>query len=54
MLSFDKSIFLLKAKLMYKTQNNLAPAYLSEMFLLRDITLDNTASNLRSVASKTY
>ena len=52
MLSFDQSIFLRKAKLMYKIQNNLAPACLNEMFLMRDITLDNTASNLRSVASK--
>ena len=32
MLSFDQSIFLSKAKLMYKVQNNLAPAYLNEMF----------------------
>ena len=52
MLSFDQSIFLSKAKLMYKIQNNLAPAYLNEMFLMRDITLNNTASNLRSVTNK--
>ena len=37
---------------MYKIQNNLAPAYLNEMFLMRDITLNNTASNLRSVTNK--
>ena len=53
MLSFDQSIFLSKAKLIYKIQNNLAPAYLNEMFLMRDITLNNTASNLRSVTKKT-
>ena len=52
MLSFDQSIFLSKAKLLYKIQNNLAPAYLNEMFLMRDITLDYTASNLRSVTNK--
>ena len=52
MLSFDQSIFLSKAKLMYKIQNNLAPAYLNEMFLMRDITLNNTAFNLRSVTIK--
>ena len=44
MLSFDQSIFLSKAKLMYKVQNNLAPVYLNEMFLKRDTTLNNTAS----------
>ena len=45
MLSFDKSMFLSKAELRYKRQNgfNLAPAYLNEMFLIRDIILDNTA-----------
>ena len=52
MLSFDQSIFLSKAKLMYKIQNNLAPAYLNDMFLMLDITLNNTASNLRSVTNK--
>ena len=51
-LSFDQSIFLSKAKLMYEIQNNLAPAYLNEMFLMRDITLNDTASNLRSVTNK--
>ena len=45
MLSFDKSMFLSKAELMNKRQKsfNLAPAYLDSMFLMRDITLDNTA-----------
>ena len=54
MLSFDQSIFLSKAKLMYKIQNNMAPAYLNEVFLMCDITctLNNTASNLRSVTQK--
>ena len=31
-LSFDQSVFLNKAKLMYKIYNNLAPSYLHEMF----------------------
>ena len=52
MLSFDQIIFLGKAKLLYKIQNNLAPACFNEMFLMRDITLNNTASNLRSVTNK--
>ena len=53
-LSFDQIIFLNKAKLMYKVYNNLAPVYLHELFQMRDINLDNTASNLRSVARKNY
>ena len=42
--SFDQIIFLNKAKLMYKVYNNLAPVYLHELFQMRDINLDNTAS----------
>ena len=52
-LSFDQSIFLNKAKLMYKFYNNIAPVYLQELFQMRDINLDTT-SNLRSVAHKNY
>ena len=51
-LSFDQSIFLSKAKMMNKILNNKAPSYLNEMFLMRDTTLNNTVSNLRSVTSK--
>ena len=40
--------------MMYKIYNNIAPSYLNEMFLMRDTTLNNTASNLRSVASKNF
>ena len=53
-LSFDQVIFLNKAKLMYKIYNNIAPVYLQELFQMRDINLDNTTSNLRSVAHKNY
>ena len=52
-LSFDQSIFLSKAKMMYKIHNNIAPSYLN-MFLMRDTTLNNTTANLRSVASKNF
>ena len=31
-LSFDQSVFLTKARIMYKIYNNLAPSYLLEMF----------------------
>ena len=53
-LSFDQSVFLNKAKIMYKVYNNLAPIYLHELFQMRDVNLNNTASNLRSVAHKNY
>ena len=53
-LSFDQSIFLSKAKVMYKIHNNIAPSYLNDMFLMRDTTLNNTTANLRSVASKNF
>ena len=53
-LSFDQVIFLNKAKLMYKVYNNIALVYLHELFQMRDINLDNTTSNLRSVAHKNY
>ena len=39
---------------MYKVYNNLASVYLHELFQMRDINLDNTTSNLRSVAHKKY
>ena len=39
---------------MYKFYNNLAPVYLHELFQMKDINLDNTTSNLRSVAHKNY
>ena len=39
---------------MYKIKNNLAPTYLNEMFLMRDTNFNNTSSNERSVANKTF
>ena len=53
-LSFDQGVFLNKAKIMYKIHNNLAPSYLHEMFQMREVNLDNTTSNLRSVTNKHY
>ena len=40
--------------IMDKVYNNLAPIYLHELFQMRAVNLDNTASNLRSVAHKNY
>lgn len=39
---------------MYKVYNNVAPVYLHELFQMNDINLDNTASNLRSVANQNF
>ena len=39
---------------MYKIYNNVAPSYLLEMFHMREVNLDNTTSNFRSVANKHY
>ena len=52
MLSFDETIFLQKAKVMYKIVNNIAPEYLTDLFLLRNA--NDTGSNLRSVANKNF
>ena len=51
---FDQSVFLNKAKLMYKVYNYLAPSYLQELFHMRDVNLNNSASNLRSVTQNNY
>ena len=39
---------------MHKVYNNLAPNYLQELFHMRDVNLNNTPSNLRSVAQNNY
>ena len=39
---------------MYKIYNNLAPTYLQELFQMRDVNHDNTASNLQSMSRKNY
>ena len=52
-LSFDESVFLNKAKIMYKIANNIAPAYLINLFQMRNSS-DDTISNLRSVANRNF
>ncbi len=51
-LSFDQSVFLQKAKIMYKTLNHLVPGYLSEMFHMQSDILENTNVTLRSVTNE--
>ena len=53
-MSFDQTVFLNKAKIMYKIYNNLPPSYLHELFQMREVNLYSTLSNLRSVANKHY
>ena len=38
-LSFDQVIFLNKAKLMYNVYNDIAPVYLHEFFIMREILI---------------
>ena len=52
-LSFDESVFLNKAKMMYKIANNIALSYLIKLFQMRKI-LDDTTSSLHSVANKNF
>ena len=51
--SFDESVFLNKAKMMYKIANNIAPSYLIDLFQMRKIS-DDTTSSLCSVANKNF
>ena len=53
-LSIDQIVFLNKSKIMYKVRNNLSPSYLQELFQMRDVNLNSTASNLRKVRQKNY
>ncbi len=51
-LSFDESVFLQKAKMMYKTLNRLVPEYLSEMFEMQSNTQTNRSITLRSATNE--
>ena len=42
MLSFSESVFLQKAKLMYKVSNNIAPEYLTDLFKMRESNSSST------------
>ena len=53
MLSFSVSVFLQKAKVMYKVSNNIAPEYLTDLFKMRESN-SNSTLNLRSVSNKHF
>ncbi|MCG7879537.1 MAG: reverse transcriptase domain-containing protein [Candidatus Thiodiazotropha endolucinida] len=53
-LSFDQSVFLHKAKIMYKVANNTAPSYLTDLFQMRNISSNDTLLNLRSVSNRNF
>ena len=52
-LSFNESVFLNKAKMMYKIANNIAPSYLINLFQMRNSS-DDTISSLRSVTNRNF
>ena len=52
-ISLDESVFLNKAKMMYKIANNIAPLYLIDSFQMRKIS-DDTTSSLLSVSNKNF
>ena len=52
-LSFNESVFLNKAKMMYKIANSIAPSYLINLFQIRNSS-DDTISNLRSVTNRNF
>ena len=51
--SFNESVFLNKAKMMYKIANNIAPSYLINLFQMRNSS-DDTISSLRSVTNRNF
>ena len=53
MLSFSESVFLQKAKVMYKVSNNIGPEYLTDLFKMRESNSNSTLI-LRSVSNKHF
>ena len=55
-LSFEETVFIHKAKVMYKIANNTAPIYLTDLFEMRgnDSYLNNSHLNLRSTPNKNF
>ena len=55
-LSFDETVFLRKAKTMYKIANNAAPVYLTDLFQFRsnESNVNYSQLNLRSTSNGNY
>ena len=55
-LSFEETVFIHKAKVMYKIANNAAPIYLIELFQMRgtDSYLNNSHLNLQLTSNKNF
>ena len=49
MMSFSESVFLQKAKVMYKISNDIAREYLTDLFKMRESN-SNSTLNLRPVS----
>ena len=56
MLSFEETIFIHEAKVMYKIASNTAPIYLTDLFQMRgnESNLNNSKVNLRSTSNKNF
>ena len=52
MASFSENLFFMKARAMYKVANRIAPEYLMDLFQMRNVNINDTLSNLRSVANR--
>ena len=55
-LSFEETMFIHKAKIMYKIANNVAPIYLTDLYQMRDNAnnLNNTQLKLRSMSNRNF
>ena len=55
-LSFEETMFIHKAKIMYKIANNVAPIYLTDLFQMRDSAnnLNNIQLKLRSMSNRNF
>ena len=53
-MSFNESVFLQEAKVLYKVANNIAPEYVTDLFHLRGNNSNDTTSNLRSVFNRNF
>ena len=54
MLSFSENLFLQKTKVMHKVANRIAPQYLMDLFQMQNVNINDTLSNLRSVANRNF
>ena len=54
MLSFSENLVLQKANVINKVANRIAPEYLMDLFQMRNVNINDSLSNLRSVANRNF